>query len=455
MAGSAGAIASYWRALVADDNDADARFNMAVALKRLGRFDEAQDTLRDLVARHPDHARGHASLAQQLETTHRRDDARRHAELALALEPGNVVATLAMAALDLRDGLAGDARRRLDELLTSARMSATNEAVARNLMARTLDSEGDTDAAFEQFERANRILLRQYRASFAGDEGVYALPAVRRMRAWLEAGGASGPAPETRDESTRPVFLLGFPRSGTTLLERVLDAHPDIVTLEEQETLIDLHTSYLADDGGLARLTHADADALTQLRTRYVARVESLVPDRGARTVVDKLPLNTALLPAIHRVFPDARILFAVRDPRGVVLSCFMQNFTLNAAMAQFLELESTVRYYHAVMSLGLEALDALPIDAHQVRYEAVVDDLEGEARRALEFLGLTWDPGVLRYRDAAPHRRVRTPSYDQVDRPIYRDAIGRWRRYASRMQAVLPMLGPVASRLGYGEADA
>jgi hypothetical protein len=169
-----------------------------------------------------------------------------------------------------------------------------------------------------------------------------------------------------------------------------------------------------------------------------------------ARIVVDKLPLHTVFLPLIANLMPEARIIFAVRDPRDVCLSCFMQRFTLNAAMAHFLDIDTTARYYRAVMDLGLDSLDQLPVRAHMIRYEELVSAPEPQLRRLLKFLDLEWRAEVLHYHSDIAGRHIDTPSYRQVSQPLYRSSIGRWRRYAEPLAPILGMLEPLARRLGY-----
>ena len=169
------------------------------------------------------------------------------------------------------------------------------------------------------------------------------------------------------------------------------------------------------------------------------------------RTVVDKHPLHSARMPLIHRVFPDAKIVFVERHPCDVVLSCFMANFMLNPAMRSFTRLDEAARTYDAVLDAWTRAEALLPLNVHRVRYERMVADLAGEMRPLLDFLGLPWDEKVLDNQAAAQARgRVRTASYSQVGEPIYTRAAGRWERYREQLAPVLPILAPWAERLGY-----
>jgi hypothetical protein len=183
-------------------------------------------------------------------------------------------------------------------------------------------------------------------------------------------------------------------------------------------------------------------------------RSGDLVAARG-RLVVDKLPLNILGAPLIHRLFPDARLIFAERHPCDVVLSCFMQNFELNPAMANFLDLGDAARLYDLVLSFWRRSRQILPLEVHTVRYEALVESKEDAMRPLLQFLGLAWDDEVVEHqRTAAKRGAISTPSYAQVAQPIYRRASGRWLRYRTEMEDVLPILAPWAEWLGYGTLE-
>ncbi|HLW74332.1 MAG TPA: sulfotransferase [Gammaproteobacteria bacterium] len=208
---------------------------------------------------------------------------------------------------------------------------------------------------------------------------------------------------------------------------------------------------YVLSDAGIEAFLRLDGVGLERWRQRYWRRVAEFMPERRQDVMfVDKLPLNSVFIPLLRRLFPGARFLFALRDPRDVVLSCFMQSFALNEAMRHFLTLQETAAYYAAVMQVGADSVKRLPEAAHRVRYEDVVQDLEGEARRLLGFLGLPWEPGVLDFQQTARKRRINTPSYHQVAQPIYASAKQRWRRYEGQLASVLPVLEPFVKRFGY-----
>jgi hypothetical protein len=158
-----------------------------------------------------------------------------------------------------------------------------------------------------------------------------------------------------------------------------------------------------------------------------------------------------ARMPIIHRIFPDAKIVFVERHPCDAVLSCFMSNFALSRAMRSFTSLEESALLYDTVFDAWARAETLLPLDVHRVRYERMVEDLEGEMRALLDYLGLAWDPRVLDNRASAARREhIATASYSQVTEPIYRRSAGRWTRYRAQMAPVLPVLAPWAERLGY-----
>ena len=160
--------------------------------------------------------------------------------------------------------------------------------------------------------------------------------------------------------------------------------------------------------------------------------------------------MNLAVLPVVHLLFPQAKIVLVLRDPRDVIVSCFRSRFELNAAMIQFLSLESAARYYDAVMSLAKVSRERLPLSLHVLRYEDLVADLRGESMKLMEFLGVPWSEEALNYVETAGRRAIRTPSASQVIRPIYGSSIGQWRHYEVQLAPVLPVLEPWVRKFGY-----
>lgn len=312
------------------------------------------------------------------------------------------------------------------------------------LLGEIHDRLGRSAPAFAAFAEMNRAAAAAapeppgpgYRARVAADA---ALLTPGQVAAWTPVDLASMPP--------APVFIIGFPRSGTTLLDTLLMNMPVLHVLEEMPVLDEAEAA-LGGTERLAALSSAEANAL---RSLYFEALEALSPPAPGQLVVDKFPLHMARAPLIHRLFPDARIVFVERHPCDTVLSCFMANFQLNQAMRSFTDLEAAARLYDKVFDAWTRARELLPLDIHTVRYERMTADLEGEMRPLLGFLGLPWDPEVLDNRAAAAGRDyVRTASYAQVGEPVYSRAAGRWTRYREQMAPVLPILAPWAERMGY-----
>jgi hypothetical protein len=185
--------------------------------------------------------------------------------------------------------------------------------------------------------------------------------------------------------------------------------------------------------------------------------MDGFLERRPGTLLIDKLPLNVIHCGLIHRLFPEAKLILAARHPCDVCLSCFMQTFKPNAAMASCFRLEDTAALYDAAMRLWRQYTRVLALDYHVVKYERLVDDFEGEARRLLEFLDIPWHDAVLDHAQGALRRgRISTPSYHQVARPVYRRACHRWRKYERHLTPILDTLEPHIRWLGYNDpADA
>lgn len=255
------------------------------------------------------------------------------------------------------------------------------------------------------------------------------------------------------DGQRDPLFVVGFPRSGTTLLEQLLDAHPALASFDEQPFLQRLVTHLQATPSGYpAALATLSPEQRRDLRRRYFADVASQRPDLGARRPVDKNPLYLVRLPLVAALFPDAQAVLAIRHPCDVVLSCWMQNFRAPAFAVTFETLATTARMYDRVFRTYYEFRDAIGVPTHLLRYEDLVADVEGEGRRLLAFLGLDWSDDLLGFTERAKARGViSTPSYAQVVQPVNRRAIGRWQAWRPWFEGeVLDLLAPWIERFGY-----
>ncbi len=398
----------------------------------------------------PGHVESISSLADLAEKENRLDDARILAHKALSLAPDPPAARLVLAQLDLRAGDYGAVEPAMRGLL-SRRLRPNIEGTARNHLGRALEGLGRYEEAFACFAAANELdrvanAQRFANAGFAGSPAT-----IARLTAFMRDTEPSAWTRPPADGLPNPAFLVGFPRSGTTLLQQLLAGHPEVSTLEERENFRDIHGALLLEPGALEKWRSISPERLTELRRAYWRSVETGLANGGTRGLyVDKLPMNLAVLPVVHLLFPEAKVIFALRDPRDVIVSCFRSRFEMNAAMYQFLSLESAARYYDAVMDVAQLARERLPIALHVQRYEDLVDDLRGEAQKLVSFLGLPWTEEVLKYTETASRRTVRTPSATQVVRPIYRTAIGQWRHYQRALAPILPVLQPWVTKYGY-----
>jgi hypothetical protein len=280
---------------------------------------------------------------------------------------------------------------------------------------------------------------------------------VEGCRKWFRQGTFPGWKPFTPPEgSPAPLFLVGFPRSGTTLMEQILSAHPDVVATQEKEfiaTLVPNLNKVLGRPAAYPEaLAELDEAQIVALRDLYWHKVrETLHFDPAEKRVLDKMPMNIAHLGVIARVFPEARIIVALRDPRDVILSCFVQSFTDNAAMSNFQTIEGTVRTYRDVMELYRQYKETLPeLALHEVRYEDVVERMEEKARAMLAHAGIPWSDEVLRYYEKDKNRFVQTPSYEGVMQPVYKTSVAKWRRYEKQLSPHLGPLDPLMKAFGY-----
>lgn len=425
--------------------------NMARVLELQGKTGEAESYYRQALHHDPRALDAIFMLSELLEKSNRLEETRALVERGLTLAPGHAGLLLVSAKLARRDGRHEDAIAIAESALTRNPISDKKNEL-HHLLGELYDRQGDTVRAFAHFSEGNRVT-----ASAVSDASRHSyMLSIDEHRKQFRAALPLSTNSSHQAVGESPVFLVGFPRSGTTLLEQILDSHPRLQTLDERPTVGVMLNAY---ENIVARRPEA-ATALTgaelkALRDCYFQEAGKYVKHEPGRTLVDKFPLNLINAYHIWRVFPDARFILAIRHPCDVCLSCFMQNFALNEAMTAFTSLESTAATYAAVMNLWQEFTQHLPLRYHMIRYEDLVENMEGEAHRLLEFLDIEWSDAVLGHVEHARRRgTISTPSYHQVTQPIYKTAKYRWKRYARELEPIMGTLRPFIERFGYGNAD-
>ncbi len=441
------------RAALLNPANVEIQCNLAQALRASADNAGAIATYRQALALQPDAVEALAGLASLLEQGGELDEARDQLERARAQAPQHPAVLLSAARLARRDRRHEDAARDLQALLAQPGLPLELQGEAELLLGLVLDQLQQPEAAWALF-----VSGKDKRRRLAGLDGrnnpALYRARVERLRALCDERLAAC-APLAADEGQAdPVFLVGFPRSGTTLLEQILDAHPGLRAMEEHGAVDRMVDAFQADAGPdpAAALAALDDGRARALRAQYWQAVAQRVALQPGERLLDKLPLNIAAVPVIWRLFPRARFIVALRHPADVVLSCLMQDFAANLAMSSFYSLEDAAALYEQVMAGWLHFRRTLPLAAHDLRYESLIADVPGEAARLLDFLGLPWDDAVLEHTAHARRRAINTPSYQQVVQPVYQSARGRWQRYAGPMAAVLPRLQPFIDAFGYGE---
>lgn len=336
-----------------------------------------------------------------------------------------------------------------DGLAAATAANPTYDAIRRmHLIGEFNDRLDRPEAAFSSFGEMNRLVAEaphgpMQLADLYRDQIGHIRATMSRE--WFDSW--TPPVPRHDGEPHPPVFLCGFPRSGTTLLDTMLMGHPDVRVLEEKPAFPDVERAI----GDVRNLATMSADRVAAARADYWDGVRRLTDLPENALLIDKSPLYLNKVAAIRRLFPDARFILALRHPMDVVLSCYITNFRPNAAMSNFLTLERTAELYDASFSAFEEADRLLGLDVFPVVYERMVEDKEAELKPLFDWLGLDWaDAESDHLATAAKRGVITTASYAQVNEPIYKRSAGRWTRYREQLEPVIPILQPWIDRLGY-----
>ena len=402
---------------------------------------DAESTYRRVLEIDPSNALGHLGLGVCFDLTNQTEQL---SGLVTQADARNVGANAQnfIRALDHRRG-----KRFAEGIAALEQVPGDLETARRHHLAGQLfEGIGRYDEAFEAYTQMNELMRKQ---TPVGDERGLAYRNLIRGR--CEATTSDWVRPwrqETQpDPRPAPTFLVGFPRSGTTLLDTMLMGHPAIEVLEEEPTLRKA-TEILADYN---EIPTASDEKIQAARDGYFEAAASRTALKPENLLIDKNPLLSNAIPFIRRIFPDARIILALRHPCDALLSCYATNFRLNDGMASFTRLETAAELYDITFSYFERVQQLLPMPTHIVRYESVVADRDRELRKLFDFLGLDWHDAVLDHETTARGRgRIKTASYAQVVEPIYQRSAGRWQNFRKHLEPVIPVLRPWIEKFGY-----
>ena len=426
--------------------------NLAGSLKNQGQMDEARQ-LYDEAATAEANANTLLGWARLEEADRKLDRAAELLDRAEQLVPDNPSILLSRAIVHGRNRSYEEALALLDRLaaLSGEAGLGANEWLEKG---RLLDQMGRYEEAFEAFVEGKKRCRERGGLIYRNEQAQQLIDRLKnfftetRMRILPRAG--------LREDSPQPIFIVGFPRSGTTLVEQTLSAHPRISAGDElpfineiTDSMVRTLNSPMGYPEAMAELWMGDRRyGLDELRDRYLEQVRRLdIVEPGAAWFTDKMPLNETHLGLIALVFPQAPIIHVVRHPLDIVLSVFSNNLTHGFQCA--FALETAALHFQRTMELVEHYRSALTLRYLPIRYEDIVDDQEGSTRRLLDFIGEPFDDACLSFHEN--QRYARTASYAQVTEPLYDRSRYRYRHYVKQLQPAIDILEPVIERLGYG----
>jgi len=460
------------------------------ALRDAGLAEKAHNTLLQAIQQHPGSVDLHLMAAEDYADLGRRDDCLRHMDCAVAADPHHTIARSRRANYYVQSRRLDDAEADITVILAHtpdsphARLQAARVALLRGELDRSramLDALLDADLPLTPANRGHALLYRAEihgkqgrlaeewadlthgQATLAqpqldrGEDGSRYLQTVARRTAILTPGSAFRRAVESMPtqppagsalEDHPPVFMFGFPRSGTTLAERILGAHPALTATDELNLLGAVFDSIVKDCN--SAYTEALSDAqVRHLRQVFANKAVRAGFDPRRTRLIDKNPLNFVFIDIVRRVFPDAPVLMILRDPRDCVWSAFRQAFEPNPALVMSRSLHHTATLYRAVLDLWQVGRTLPGMALTEVHYEHLVEDFEAGARQLVAAAGEPWDDAVLQFHRTLGNAFVRTPSFAAVGQKVNRRRLGRWKRHANMMSEVTDILAPYVDTLG------
>jgi Flp pilus assembly protein TadD len=432
------ALQAFDAAIALDANNAQAHYRKGWTLEMLGERGKARTEYESAIAINPLHPEALGSLAALLATAGDITNAQTLAERALAVDPNQPTAVAALGTIDLAEKNFPSAEARFRMVLEDPQLTLRARAIIHGLLGDALDGQGRAADAFDAYRFGNNEIRKLYAHSYTGR----ARPRdfADRISAYLREAPLQPAMPEkvADNAQARPlshVFVIGFPQSSEPRVVPALAANAQIAVLDDRDLLAEVAEIYLTSDAGLQRLASLTGSELEARREAYWQQVRESGVNVENKALLDLQPMNALKLPLIAKLFPDAKLVFQMRDPRDVVFDCYRGHFGMNSVNFEFLTLETAAELYEAVMRLVDIARERLPLAEHQIRFEDTTSDFGKRFAALCDFIGI----------DPTPAADIRIAP--QSESPLH------WRQYREQLRFVLPQLRPWAEKFGY-ESD-
>ncbi len=443
------AISNYLKAIEANPNNHIAYFNLANLYKEENSLDNSEKFLKKTINIKPNMVEAYNSLFELYDKSNQLNKLNNFLE--------NTKASLGeVPLLKYFSGIYEYRKKNYSKAINILESTKLNDndfnrnAIKSEILAQSYDCIGKYDVAYNYFVDSNNIFKNVYEKEI--NKNYYINHVKKRIKFFSSKKIKKWNFFNSKKNLYDPIFLIGFPRSGTTLLDSILRSHNSIEVLEEkplvENFIIELEKKINND---FSKLESISESFFHEMREIYFDARSEYIKVNKDKVYIDKLPLNIVHVAEILSFFPNAKFILALRNPYDVVLSCFMQYFGANSAMLNFTSLKDTANLYDLVMSLWLTYVEKFPIKFHKIKYEQIVQDFDSTIVELLNFLELDWSSNLKEYYKTTKKRGiVNTPSYRQINQPLYNKSIGRWKNYKNEFSDVKSILDKWTQKFNY-----
>lgn len=442
------ALFNVKKVLELNSNFVSAHNNLGLIYKKFEHFNEAETSFKKAIEIDLKFIESHYNLMELYEKGNQNDKLESIVNNFEKLFKANSITSLYRGHILYKKDLFLEAIKSLESFSIENNINLEVDRI--NLLGKSYDKIGNINDAFLSFEKAN---LLNTNLKIEGINKNNFLNEIKIRINYFKNIKIVEKLPKQSQNYQDPVFMIGFPRSGTTLLDTILRSHPMIEVIEEKSSVKKIVNSLNKLTNNIFEGFNNIKDVnIKEIRKNYFEDLLSYIDHHDKDFIyIDKLPLNIVYIAEILKIFPHAKFIISLRHPCDCILSCYMQNFKLNDSMSNFLNLKDTAVTYDLIMNLLKIYKSKFNFNFYEIKYENLISKFDNEIKNLLGFLELPWNDSVLEYQKTASEReRIFTPSYDQVIKPLYLKSAGRWKKYENKLSNVYPILEPWIKEFKY-----